>query len=140
MAKTFTAPFAQTQKTAVVTAALATTGITTNTPGNIVQLLQAGTDGALLTRLTVIPRGQIASVGGLLFLSKAADSHATILLIDSETIPSYTDAATTGYPETGFLLYSEDAPLRLEAGDRLHVGLKAAPANPVAFKAEYSDY
>jgi hypothetical protein len=140
MAKTNVAPFAQTLQTAVVATGTAVVGLATDAPTGITQLLQAGPEGAILTRLSGIPRGQVSGTGLLLFIAKSMDNYATIRLIDSETMPAYIESVSTGYPETQFLLYSEQFPLRLAAGDRLFVGLKAATAVPVTFKAEYSDF
>lgn len=138
MAKTFTAPFAQTPKTssAVVTAACAS--FAGDTPTNTVLLLTAGTEGALLTRLWSIPRATVTASSLLLFLSK--DSGTTKTLIDSELMSAHTVAATTAIPETTFSNYSEETPFRLESGDRLYVGSQVALAGGIVFKAEYTDF
>lgn len=137
MANTFTAPFAQTPKTATAVC----TGVATfanDTPANTVLLLTAGSDGAILTRLTAIPRGTVTATSLLLFVS--SDGGTTQRLIDSEVMAAYTAAVTTAIPETNFLLYNEGTPLRLGAGDRLYVGTQVAFAFGIVFRAEFTDY
>lgn len=137
MAKTFTAPFAQTPKTATaVVTAVAT--VTTDAPSNTVELLTAGSDGAILTRLTAIPRATVTASSLVLFIS--SDSGTTKRLIDSELMAAYTMATTTTVPETTFATYSETTPLRLMAGDKLYVGSQVALAGGIVFRAEYTDF
>jgi hypothetical protein len=136
MANTFTAPFAQTPKTA--TAVCTAVATLTDTPANTQLLMTAGTDGAILTRLTAIPRATVTASSLVLFLSK--DSGTTQRLIDSELMAAHTVAATTAIPETYFANYSETSPLRLEAGDRLYVGSQVALAGGIVFRAEFTNY
>ena len=138
MAKTFTAPFAQTPKTAtaVVTGAAGT--ITGDTPTNTVLLATAGADGAILTRLTAIPRATVTASSLVIFISK--DSGTTKRLIDSELMAAHTVATTTAIPETAFANFSETTPLRLESGDQLYVGSQVALASGIVFRAEYTDF
>lgn len=138
MAKTFTAPFAQTPKTAtaVVTGAAGT--ITGDTPTNTVLLATAGADGAILTRLTAIPRATVTASSLVVFISK--DSGTTKRLIDSELMAAFTVATTTAIAETTFTMYSETTPLRLEAGDQIYVGSQVALASGIVFRAEYTDF
>jgi uncharacterized phosphosugar-binding protein len=138
MAKTFTAPFAQTPKnvTAVATAAVAS--ITGDTPTNTVVLLTAGADGAILTRLSAIPRSTVTASSLVLFTS--SDSGTTKRLIDSALMAAQTVATTTAITATTFTTYSETTPLRLQAGEQLYVGSQVALANGIVFKAEYTDF
>jgi hypothetical protein len=136
MANTFTAPFAQTPKTATAVATTATT--LTDTPTNTQLLVTAGTDGAILTRLTAIPRATATASDLVLFLSK--DDGTTKRLIDSALMSAYTAAVTTATPVTTFANYSETSPLRLEAGDRLYVGSQVALAGGIVFRAEFTDF
>lgn len=138
MAKTYTAPFAQTPKTAAVVVTTATGSLATDTPTNTVELLTAGSDGALVTRLLAIPRGTVTASGLLLFLQKSGGSIKR--LIDSELMPAYTDATTTAIPETAFGNVSDSTPLRLEAGDKLFVGSQVALAAGIVFAAQWMDY
>lgn len=136
MAKTFTAPFAQTPKTAAVVVTAAAT-VDSDTPANTVELLTAGADGAILTKLTAIPRATATASSLVLFLSK--DGGTTKRLFDSKLMAAYTSAATTAVPVTAFD-YSETAPLRLEAGDQIYVGSQVALASGIVFKAEWTDF
>lgn len=137
MAKTFTAPFAQTPKTAtaVVTAA-ATVG--TDSPSNTVLLMTAGADGCIVTALAAMPRATVTASSLLLYISK--DNGTTQRLIDSELMAAHTVATTTAIPETTFARISESAPLRLEAGDKLYVGSQVALASGIVFTAQYTDF
>lgn len=136
MANTFTAPFAQTPKTATAVVTAVTT--LTDTPSNSVLLVTAGSDGAILTRLTAIPRATVTASSLVLFISK--DSGTTQRLIDAELMAAYTMATTTLIPETTFSLYTETTPLRLEAGDRLYVGSQVALAGGIVFRAEFTNF
>jgi hypothetical protein len=136
MANTFTAPFAQTPKTA--TAVCTAVATLTDTPSNTVLLVTAGSDGAILTRLTAIPRATVTASSLVLFISK--DSGTTQRLIDAELMAAYTMATTTLIPETTFSLYTETTPLRLEAGDRLYVGSQVALAGGIVFRAEFTNF
>jgi hypothetical protein len=136
MANTFTAPFAQVPKTA--TAVVTAVATLTDTPSNTVLLVTAGSDGAILTRLTAIPRATVTASSLVLFISK--DSGTTQRLIDAELMAAYTMATTTLVPETTFSLYTETTPLRLEAGDRLYVGSQVALAGGIVFRAEFTNF
>jgi hypothetical protein len=138
MAKTFTAPFAQTPKnvTAVATGAVST--ITGDSPTNTVVLLTAGADGAILTRLSAIPRATVTASSLVLFTS--SDSGTTKRLIDSALMAAQTLATTTAITATTFSNYTETTPLRLQAGEQLYVGSQVALASGIVFKAEYTDF
>lgn len=138
MANTFTAPFAQTYKTnaAAVTAAL--TGIGTSTVTGAVLLATAGTNGALVTKITAIPRATVTATSLVLFLVKAS-APTVYNLIDSELMAAYTLAATTAIPETAFGNIAPTTPLRLEAGDMLYVGSQVALAAGIVFYAEQAN-
>lgn len=137
MAKTFTAPFAQTLKTSTAVATGAVGTITGDTPTNTVLLVTAGADGSLLTRLTAIPRATVTASDLVVFVSK--DAGTTKRFIDSKLMGAYTAATTTATPVTAFD-YSELTPLRLEAGDEVYVGSQVALANGIVFKAEFTDF
>ncbi len=138
MAKTFTAPFAQTPKTATAVATAAVASLGTDAPTGTVLLGTAGADGAVVTRLMALPRATVTASSLVLFLSK--DGGVTQRLIDSELMAAHTVAATTAIPETNFGNISDSSPLRLEAGDRLYVGSQVALASGIVFKAEWMDY
>jgi len=136
MAKTFTAPFAQTPQTAsaVVTGA----ATLTDTPVNTVLLMTAGIDGAIVTNLSAIPRGTVTASSLVLFVSK--DNGTTQRLKNSKLMSAYTTGTTTAVPVTAFSEYSEVTPLRLAGGDRLYVGSQVAQAAGIVFNVEYTDF
>lgn len=138
MAKTFTAPFAQTPKTAYAVTTAATVIGTADAPTNTQLLLTAGADGTILTRLMAMPRATVTATRVELYLSK--DGGTTLRLVDSEVMAAYTLAVTTAIPETQFANYNETTPLRLEAGDKLYVAASVALAAGIVFKAEYTDF
>lgn len=134
---TFDAPFAQISKTATAVATLAAS-VTTDSPTNTIELLTAGTDGALVTSLSAMPRGTVTAASLVLFLSK--DGGTTKRLLDSKLMGAHTIAATTAIPVTAFDLISAATPLRLEAGDKLYVGSQVALAAGIVFSAQWMDY
>jgi len=135
--KTFTAPFAQTAKTG--TAVLTTASvITSDTPTNTVEIATAGSEGALVTALSFIPRATVTATALYLFISK--DGGTTQRLVDSELMAAHTVAATTAIPETKFANISETTPLRLEAGDKLYVSIGVALASGIVAKCEWTDF
>jgi len=139
MANTPLPAYVQTQKTgsAVVTAAAA--NIATNTPTNLIPLGDAaGVNGALVTKVTAMPRATITASSLLLFTSK--DNGATYGLVDSELMAAYTLSATTAIPETTFGNISPANPLRLEAGERLYVGSQVLLAAGIVFRSEGANF
>lgn len=137
MAKTFTAPFAQTTKTS--TAVLTTASVISSDSATNTQLIAtAGTDGALVTSVSMIPRATVTATALYLFLSK--DGGTTLRLIDSELMAAYTMAATTAVPETKFTNVNEVTPIRLEAGDKLYASIGVALASGIVAKCEWTDF
>ncbi len=137
MPKTFTAPFAQTPKTSAVVVTGAAT-VADDNPTNTVELLVAGADGALVTRLAAMPRATVTAANLVLFLQKGGQTPKR--LIDSELMSAHTVAATTAIPETVFANISDSTPMRLEAGDKLFVGSQVALAAGIVFAAQWMDY
>ena len=137
MSNTFTAPFVQNYRTkaAVVTAAIPVTQATVVT--GMMALATAGVNGAVVTKLTAIPRATVTASGLMLWLKKPTD--AVPYLIDSELMAAYTQAATTAIPETVFTNINDETPIRLEVGDVLYVGSEVALAAGIVFKAEWGD-
>ena len=138
MAKTFTAPFAQTTKTASAVCTAAVSSLNTDTPSNAVAVYTAGLEGALVTKLTAIPRATTTASALYLFISN--DAGSTIRLLDSELMVAHTVEATTAIPEVAFLNISESSPIRLGAGDRLYVGIGVALAAGVVFNVEATEF
>lgn len=137
MANTFTAAFAQTPKTSTaVTTGVAT--ITDDNPSNTVLLVTAGSNGAILTRLTAIPRATVTASSLCLWIS--SDGGTTKRLVNSVLMSAATVNTTTAVAVTTFSTYTETTPLRLAAADRLYVGSQVALAGGIVFTAEFTDY
>ena len=139
MAKTYTAPFAQTPRTLAVAVTGALGGLTTNTVTGASLLATAGADGALITKMTAMPRGTVTATSLQVFIVKAS-APTVYLPIDSELMSAYTASPTTATPETVFRNIGLESPLRLEAGDKIFVGAEVALAAGVVFYAEWMDY
>ena len=137
MANTFTAAFAQTPKTATAVATAVAT-ITDDAPANTVLLVTAGVNGAILTRLTAIPRATVTASSLCLWIS--SDAGTTKRLVSSVLMAAATVNTTTAVTVTPFSTYSETTPLRLAAGDRLYIGSQVALSGGIVFTAEYTDY
>lgn len=137
MAKTFTAAFAQTPKTFTAVATGAVGSLNGDAPTNTVELLTAGPEGAIVTSISAIPRGTITATSLLLFLSK---NGSVKRLLSSELMRAHTIDGITAIPVVEFK-YMETEPLRLEAGDKLFVGVGvAATGGGVVFTAQSTDY
>ncbi len=137
MAKTFTAPFAQTPKcvTAVCTAANTTL---TDSPDDTSLLVTAGADGCIVTRIDATPRATVTAC--VVYLYHSADSGTTKRLIDQVAMAADTVSTTDAGVSVAFGKYTETTPLRLAASDRLYVGCSIAVADGVVFRAEQSDF
>lgn len=148
MAKTMTAPFAQTPQTASVVAttavSLTTNGVeSSSTVTNSVLLCTAGADGAILTGLSAIPRATVTATA--LWLWTSPDGGTTKNLIASALMPAYTLAATTENSRTVFKnvdgnVISEINPLRLAANEKLYVGIGVTLTAGIMFNARYTDF
>ena len=138
MAKTFTAPFAQAPKNARAVVTDASADLHTTNPTNTVALCKAGADGALLTRLSAVPRATVTASNLLLWTS--SDDGTTKHLLDSALMAAHTVATTTAIPLTSFSRYTEDTPLRLEANMSLYVGSAVALAGGIVFNGNYTDF
>jgi len=103
---------------------------------NVLLLLTAGANGAVLYGLTATPRATVTDTRLELYLSK--DNGTTQRLIRSVKMVAHTVATGTAIPMTDFG-FSETVPLRLEAGDRLYVGIGVTLAGGIIFHAQYED-
>lgn len=136
MALTHKPVFAQTPKTAVAVCATAVTGLTGLSPTNTVQLMTAGAEGAIVTRLRAIPRATVTATALYLFLSKDGTDKYLIL---TKLLPAVTVDSTSDNPSVDFD-FSETEPLRLEAGDQLFVGIGVSVGGGIAFSTQFSDF
>lgn len=137
MAKTPVAAFAQTPKIANCVVTGANTDID-DAPTNSVLLLTAGAEGAIVTRITAVPRATVTATA--LYIYTSNDSGTTQRLKDSALMSAYTLATTTAIPVTEFTRYSEQTPMRLAANERLYVAAGVALAGGIVFSAEYTDF
>lgn len=145
MALKNTAVFAQTSKTAsaAVTAAYNLTGagsLVDDAVTNTIKLMTAGADGSLVTSVRAIPRGTVTATQAAVFIRKAADAAGVRKLMTAMLVPAQTVSATAAVVESAFPLFSESAPLRLEAGDELYVGTAVAQSAGVTFHTAYTDF
>jgi hypothetical protein len=138
MPKTNTAPFAQTLKTRTAAPQLAVANASTDTPGNVVLLLTAGSEGALMTRLRMAARTNTSANNMMLFRKNSGDT--AVRLINARTFPSVTFSTTSAPADVTFGEYTENTPMRLEAGDQLWVGAGVANSGAVVFDAEFTDF
>lgn len=137
MAKTFTAPFAQTPKTFTAVATAAIGALNGDSPTGTVELVVAGSEGAIVTSITAIPRATTTASNLVVFISKGASAQKRLIL--SLAMKAHTVDPTTAIPINRFEI-SESEPLRLEAGDKLHVGTTVAVTGGVVFTAQSTDY
>ena len=137
MAKTFTAPFAQTPKTSSAVATLAG-AITGDAPTNTVLLVTAGADGAILTNVRAMPRATVTASSLTLYIS--SDGGTTQRMIDSALMSAYTQATTTLTPVTSFSGITETTPIRLAAADRIYCQSEVALAGGIVFTAQFTDF
>lgn len=128
MSKTFTAPFAQTQKTNSI--------VTTDTASHLIAT--AGPEGALLTAISAIPLGTVTATNLQLLLSK--DGGETEQLLRAITLEAYSYSGTKSPEHADFPGVSQENPLRLEAGDQLYIRSSLTLSSGVAFYAEWTDY
>lgn len=128
MAKTFTAPFAQTNKTGVVQV--------TTTTATIIGT--AGADGAILTHVSALPDGTVTATRLRLQLSK--DAGVTKRTISTVLLDAYTESTSTAPNLVEFANITETTPIRLEAGDELYVVADVAQAAGITFVAEWTDF
>jgi hypothetical protein len=140
MAKTFTAPFAQAPASwaATATTAFALTGtgsLADNTPANTVLLGTAGVDGAIVTRISALPRATSTQTLAALFVRRSTDAANIRNFLAGVTVPAQTISATTGVTETNLNVATEFEPLRLGAGDELYVGLGTTQTGGIVFNA-----
>lgn len=145
--KSNVAVFAQTPKTAAVTlaTAVAMTGVgsiadTSNSVNGATLLMTAGAEGAILTKIQMLPRSTISATTGFLFLRRAGAASSERMLFDSVLLPAVSVSASTNATKTAFSGVSESTPMRLAAGDELHVGISVAASTGITAYAEYTDF
>lgn len=103
---------------------------------NVLLLLTAGASGAVVYGLKATPRATVTATRLELYLSK--DSGTTKRLIKSVLMSAHTVATTTAIPSTDFG-FTETAPYRLAATDRLYVGIGVSLAGGIVFDCQYEE-
>lgn len=132
--KTNTPVFAQNPKTfgAILTAAGAANG------SDATLIFTAGTEGALISRLSICPLGTVTASGVTVYVEKAGETAR--LPKFSATLPALTMAATARLPVLDITAVTESTPVRMGAGDKLFASTFVANAAGVAVVGEASDY
>jgi hypothetical protein len=134
MAKTNTAPFTQTKKTA--TAVLTAAKTTYNDTTNAVLLYTAGAEGDLIRRITAVPRATVSASQLMLF--RSLDGGVTLTFDRAVVMPASNVAATTAVVPTDFGV-DFSKPMSLAGGatpERLYVATGVALAAGIVVTAE----
>lgn len=124
-------------KTAYAVCTAAKSDYTSTT--NAVRLLPLATvpNGALVKKVTAIPRGSNPT-SNKLHLYGSPDG-TTMYLTDSALLPAYSDSTGTATTKADFG-YTNDAPLRVQAGEELWVATSVAVTGGVVFRVEYEAF
>lgn len=120
--------------TVVLTAASELANPLANT---VVLLATAGVNGGMLTSLSYIPLGTVTDSAVLMYVEKAASAVKT--LKDAENLPGWSKVTTAKAPRGAFR-YGESASYRMEAGDKVYMGLSGAQGSGVAASAEWTNF
>lgn len=134
MSKTHKPAFAQDPQTfgAVLTAAGEANG------SDAVELYTAGTEGCLLTRLSITPLGTVTATGMVIYVQKAGSSVKVPRF--SATVGAYTLAATAKLPVQHLAEISETTPARLGRGDKLFAATLVANAAGIVVAGEATEF
>lgn len=135
MAKTNLAPFAQNKRALSIVAATAKTIY--NDTANTALLVTAGAEGAILRRITAIPRATVTATQ--LQLYRSTDAGVSMQLWRTKLMPAATMASTTEMPVTDIGLDFELA-TALAAGERIYCAIGVALAAGIVFTAEFEDF
>lgn len=126
----------------VKSAAVAATAAksTYNDVTNAVLLLTVGANGGMLTKLSALPRANLAAANQLQLFRDVGGAGTNIAFENAALMAAVNPTtATTAPTPTGFG-YTPDAPMRLMAGDKLYVGIATALAGGIVFTAEYEEF
>ncbi|MBL8554754.1 MAG: hypothetical protein JNL41_10785 [Phenylobacterium sp.] len=115
----------------------ATNSTYTTNPTNAVQLLQAGANGARLTKLQAIPCATVSTANQLQAFRDNGTSGSSKFFADSALMATYTMAQTTEAPTTDFG-YSDDNPLILQPSERIYMAQGQSVS--INIIAEWADY
>jgi hypothetical protein len=129
--------FAQSNKANTVQLTAATGVLSPTAPTNVVQVAQAGANGALLTELKFLPLATTAA--GTYYLFSSTDGGTTKEQIKGVAQGVLTVSTTLGNPEVLFE-WSRDDPLPLQANEILYAGISFALATGVNAIARWADF
>ena len=147
MTKTFTAAFAQTPKTnsVMLTAAVALTGANSladpaSAVNNTSLLYTAPAEGAIVTDLRFVPRATTTLMGGMFFIRHSAKPSTERHYQGCVVIPANTVSVSS--PPVSYVIsnISETTPLRLGAGDEVHVGLTVANTGGITAAIQATEF
>lgn len=138
MSMTNVPAFAQTPDTAPALLTAAISNLASLTPTGLVTAFTAGPNGAIVTRITVIPRGSVTATGVYMF--KSTDAGVTQHFKDSIGLPLQNVTAGTNIVGATFPNYSETRPFRVGAGEILSFGLGIAQSNGVDVDVEFTNF
>lgn len=141
MAVTDTPVFGQTPQNHTVVVTSAYDNLDDDTPTNTSVLVTAGTDGALVKRITAVNRSNgVAATLGLFF---TPDSGTTIRFLGDILVGTHTISTTAKNPVYDFknsdLNITPENPMMLQGGEHLRVGISVASTNGWVFWAEWVD-
>lgn len=131
-----TANFAQTPITGDATVTDACTDID-DAPTDTALLLTAGAAGAVVDRVTAVPRATIAAT--VVYLFASSDGGTTQRLINAKPAGAET-ISTTAAPTVIDFGYTRLAPLELAANEHLYCAASVALAGGWCFRAEGADF
>jgi hypothetical protein len=137
MAKTFTAPFAQTVNNSNCVLTTLTGGITTDSVTNSALLYTAGAEGSLVTSISAIPRATVTATVIYLFITT---DGTTLRLLDTILLPAQTLSTTAAVTLSSFTNYTEDYPLRLKANEKLYAAISVSLSSGIVVEARGMDY
>ena len=134
MAKTYAAPFAQTPQRGVATTTAAHTTLN-DISDDCMLMFTAGSEGAVATRLGSTPLETVTA--GVCYLYSSTDGGVTGKLLRAAAMAADTVSTSDAPTEVDFG-YTEAAPLRLKASERLYVGFSLAKI--VSWALDAMDY
>lgn len=119
---------------AILTAAKTTYNDTTNA---VLIATADATNGGVVYGITAVARGVLATTTKVMLFR--VDASNNVYYIKAVLVSAYTTDAATTVPTVADFGYTETAPLRLNAGDKLYVGAYAAAANGISVDCQYEN-
>lgn len=129
--------FAQTTITNPATIAAACVLGAANAPTNTILAVTAGSDGALLTALAVIPRSTVAA--GTAYAFSSLDGGVNQFLIGAIAYPAQTITTTSGITPIQFA-FSESTSRRMKAGEQIYIGMTSVATSGAVADPQWSNF